>query len=59
MPGRLLTRSLDQLISASDALVIAQKPTAEALAQMKASGLKIIDLTRLVLKADCAPGTYT
>ena len=55
--GRLLTRSLDQLISASDALVIAQKPTAEALAQMKASGLKIIDLTRLVLKADCAPGT--
>jgi GDP-mannose 6-dehydrogenase len=57
--GRLLTRSLDQLISASDALVIAQKPTAEALAQMKASGLKIIDLTRLVLKADCAPGTYT
>ena len=57
--GRLLTRSLDQLISASDALVIAQKPTAEALAQMKASGLKIIDLTRRVLKADCAPGTYT
>jgi GDP-mannose 6-dehydrogenase len=55
--GRLLTRSLDQLISASDALVIAQKPTAEAIAQMAASGLKIIDLTRLVLKADHAPGT--
>jgi GDP-mannose 6-dehydrogenase len=55
--GRLLTRSLDDLISSSDTLVIAQKPTAEALAQMKASGLKIIDLTRLVLKADCAPGT--
>jgi GDP-mannose 6-dehydrogenase len=55
--GRLLTRSLDDLISSSDTLVIAQKPTAAALAQMKASGLKIIDLTRLVLKADCAPGT--
>jgi GDP-mannose 6-dehydrogenase len=55
--GRLLTRSLDQLISASDALVIAQKPTAEALAQMKASGLKIIDLTRLVLKAPSTTGS--
>jgi GDP-mannose 6-dehydrogenase len=55
--GRLLTRSLDDLITSSDTLVIAQKPTAAALAQMKASGLKIIDLTRLVLKADCAPGT--
>ena len=55
--GRLLTRSLDDLISSSDTLVIAQKPAAAALAQMTASGLKIIDLTRLVLKADCAPGT--
>jgi GDP-mannose 6-dehydrogenase len=55
--GRLLTRSLDDLISSSDTLVIAQKPTAAALAQITASGLKIIDLTRLVLKADCAPGT--
>jgi GDP-mannose 6-dehydrogenase len=55
--GRLLTRSLDDLISSSDTLVIAQKPTAEALAQMKASSLKIIDLTRLSIKADCTPGT--
>ena len=55
--GRLLTRSLDDLISSSDALVIAQKPTVAALAQMKASGLKIIDLTRLVLKAPSTTGS--
>jgi GDP-mannose 6-dehydrogenase len=52
--GRLLTRSLDDLISSSDTLVIAQKPTAEALAQMTASGLKILDLTKLSLKGDFA-----
>lgn len=55
--GRLLTRSLDDLISSSNALVIAQKPTVAALAQMKASGLKIIDLTRLVLKAPSTTGS--
>ena len=47
--GRLLTRSLDDLISTSDALVIAQKPTPAALGQIKASGLPILDLTRLTL----------
>jgi GDP-mannose 6-dehydrogenase len=52
--GRLLTRSLDDLISSSDTLVIAQKPTAAALAQMTASGLAILDLTKLSLKGDFA-----
>ena len=49
--GRLLTRSLDELISSSDALVIAQKPSPTTQAQMVASGMKILDLTRLTLKA--------
>jgi GDP-mannose 6-dehydrogenase len=49
--GRLLTRSLDELISSSDTLVIAQKPAPAALDQMKASGLNILDLTKLTLKA--------
>jgi GDP-mannose 6-dehydrogenase len=49
--GRLLTRSLDELISSSDALVIAQNPAPSALAQMIASGQTILDLTRLPLKA--------
>jgi GDP-mannose 6-dehydrogenase len=47
--GKLLTRSLDDLIASSDALVIAQKPTPAALEQMTASGLTILDLTRLSL----------
>ena len=52
--GRLLTRSLEELISSSDALVIAQKPSPEALAQMTDSGLSILNLTRLTLKASSA-----
>ena len=48
--GRLLTRTLDVLISSSETLVIAQKPSAEALAAMTASGLPILDLTRLVVR---------
>jgi GDP-mannose 6-dehydrogenase len=54
--GRLLTRSLDDLISSSDTLVIAQKPTAAALAQMTVSGLAILDLTKLTLKASPSTG---
>jgi GDP-mannose 6-dehydrogenase len=54
--GRLLTRSLDDLISSSDSLVIAQKPTLGALNQMKACGLPILDLTKLTLRASSAPG---
>jgi GDP-mannose 6-dehydrogenase len=49
--GRLLTRNLDSLISSSDTLVIAQKPAPAALAQLTASGLTILDLTKLTLKA--------
>ena len=48
--GRLLTRSLDELISSSDALVIAQKPTSAALEKMTMSGLPILDLMRLAAK---------
>jgi GDP-mannose 6-dehydrogenase len=48
--GRLLTRNLDSLISSSDTLVVAQKPTASALEQLSASGLPILDLTRLGMK---------
>jgi GDP-mannose 6-dehydrogenase len=55
--GKLLTRGLDELISSSDALVIAQKPAPDARAQMTASGLKFFDLTRLTLKASSATGT--
>jgi GDP-mannose 6-dehydrogenase len=48
--GRLLTRNLDSLISDSDTLVIAQKPGPAALAQLTASGLPVLDLTKLTLK---------
>ncbi len=49
--GRLLTRSLDDLIQSSDAIVIAQKPAPDALKRMQSSGLPTIDLTRLTLRA--------
>ena len=52
--GRLLMPSLDSLISSSDTLVIAQKPAPAALAQVTASGLLILDLTKLTLKASSA-----
>ncbi len=48
--GRLLTKSLDELISSSDTLVIAQKPSAEAMGKLKASGLATLDLMRLTVK---------
>jgi GDP-mannose 6-dehydrogenase len=48
--GRLLTRSLDEFIASSDVLVIAQNPTPSARAQMTASGLTILDLTKLPLQ---------
>jgi hypothetical protein len=43
----LLQRSLDELIKSSDTLVIAQKPAAAEAKQLAASGLPILDLTRL------------
>ena len=49
--GKLLVRSIDELIASSDTIVIAQKPSAEALAKLQASGLPILDLTRLSIKA--------
>jgi GDP-mannose 6-dehydrogenase len=45
--GKLLVRSLDDLISFSDTLVIAQKPPAAEADRLAASGLPILDLTRL------------
>jgi len=47
--GKLLVRSVDNLLSSSDTLVIAQNPPAAALEQLTASGLPILDLTRLGL----------
>ena len=49
--GRLLTRTLEQLLESSDTIVIAQKPSPAALAALTASGLQILDLTKLTLKA--------
>jgi GDP-mannose 6-dehydrogenase len=43
--GKLLERSLAELIARSDHLVIAQNPSFELRAQMRASGLPILDLT--------------
>ncbi|MFZ1086246.1 MAG: UDP-glucose/GDP-mannose dehydrogenase family protein [Terracidiphilus sp.] len=54
--GRLLMHSLDELISSSDTLVIAQKPTPAAWDQMTASGLAILDLTKLEVRASMTTG---
>jgi GDP-mannose 6-dehydrogenase len=54
--GRLLTRSLDGLISSSDVLVIAQVPASSTLALMKASGLNILDLTKLTVATSRSRG---
>jgi GDP-mannose 6-dehydrogenase len=48
--GKLLVGSIDDLVAASDTIVIAQKPSAAALAQLQASGLPLLDLTRLTIK---------
>jgi GDP-mannose 6-dehydrogenase len=48
--GKLLVKSIDNLLSSSDTLVIAQKPSAAILGQLIASGLPILDLTRLGMK---------
>ena len=54
--GRLLARSLDDLISSSDVLVIAQVPASSTLALMKASGLNILDLTKLTIATSRSRG---
>ncbi len=52
--GRLLVRSIDDLLSSSDTFVIAQKPPAAMLGQFVASGLPILDLTKLGTKCSSA-----
>lgn len=45
--GKLLVKSIDQLIDCSDLLVIAQKPDAASLRRLEAAGLPTVNLTRL------------
>ncbi|SEB47803.1 UDP-glucose dehydrogenase family protein [Terriglobus roseus] len=53
--GRLMERTLDGLLGAVDAIVIAQKPTAETAAAIRNSGLPVLDLTKLSLKPSRPP----
>jgi GDP-mannose 6-dehydrogenase len=57
--GKLMMRNLGDLIASSDSLVIAQKPTAAVFAEMKASGLPILDLTQLSIKAPSSTEALT
>jgi GDP-mannose 6-dehydrogenase len=52
--GKLLVASVDELLECSDGIVIAQKPSAAMMTKLKASGLPLLDLTRLSLKAGAA-----
>ena len=52
--GKLLVRSVDELIAGADTIVIAQKPSAEMMAKIAGSGLPVLDLTRLTV-AEKAP----
>lgn len=45
--GRLLVKSLDELLETADGIVIAQKPGPAEWAKLEASGLPLVDLTRL------------
>ena len=56
--GRLLTRSLNDLISSSDTLVIAQKPSADVAGKLNASGLPMLDLTKLSIKPSSKNQTF-
>ncbi len=49
--GKLLVGSVEELLGGADVVVIAQKPTAEMMKRLEASGLPLLDLTRLSLKA--------
>jgi len=56
--GKLLLKSLDDLLDSCDTLVIAQKPSADALARIKSkTGISILDLTGL--KSKTVPATHT
>jgi len=52
--GKLLVGSVEELLACSDGIVIAQKPSAAMRAKLEASGLPLLDLTRLSLKAAAA-----
>jgi len=54
--SRLLLKSIDQLLSSSDSLVITQKPLPAVREHLAASGLPILDLTRLEIKSQPALG---
>jgi GDP-mannose 6-dehydrogenase len=47
--SKLLVKSIDRLVAASDTLVIAQKPDAVSGALLRESGLPVVDLTRLAV----------
>lgn len=48
--GKLLVRSVDDLLSTSDTIVIAQKPSPEMRERITASGLPVLDLTTLTAR---------
>jgi GDP-mannose 6-dehydrogenase len=48
--SKLLVKSIDQLVSGSDTLVIAQKADAASGASLKTSGLPVVDLTRVTIR---------
>ena len=50
--GRLLVKSLDDLLKTADGIVIAQKPGPAEWAKLQASGLPLVDLTRLTAKSE-------
>ncbi|SEG17038.1 GDP-mannose 6-dehydrogenase [Bryocella elongata] len=45
--GRLMVKSVEELLTDTDAIVIAQKPSAAMLATLQASGKPTLDLTKL------------
>jgi GDP-mannose 6-dehydrogenase len=45
--SKLLVKTIDQLLISSDVVVFAQKPDAASLAQLRRSGLPILDLTQV------------
>jgi GDP-mannose 6-dehydrogenase len=51
--GKLLVGSVEDLLAGSDGIVIAQRPAAEMMARLEASGLPLLDLTRLSLAKAC------
>jgi GDP-mannose 6-dehydrogenase len=53
--GRLMERSLADLLGGVDAIVIAQKPSKDAAAAIRDSGLPVLDLTKLSLKPARTP----